>query len=168
MKEWYAANPNGFFIACTNSSNRIGCSIVLAIRPEPMMHFIAGEITKREIRREDLYPPEERHAVSDLYVALMMIKLSKLTSMHLAYRMLLMIERLCIPASIRNVYLNTATPIVERTVKLMGGSLIQKGNERADGLNLFRLNFPDSVRRVLARYERVSRITKAAPGNRTE
>lgn len=68
MLEWYRKNPHGFSIVRDASGERTGNVDLLPVKPAALSRLVGGVIFEADLRAEDVYGPDERALITDLYL----------------------------------------------------------------------------------------------------
>jgi hypothetical protein len=149
LRDWYAANPNGFQIVRAGEE-RIGHFDVLPVKAGPLQQFTAGTIEERALRGSDLHSPNEREQVRDLYLeSVIVLGASKAVhdaAVEEALRSLPpILASLGDPARLRFLYAVAATPAGDRFLRRIGFEQIAPATERVDRMPLYRLALPLAV-----------------------
>ncbi|PYS93730.1 MAG: hypothetical protein DMF64_03925 [Acidobacteria bacterium] len=149
LKEWYNSNPDGFSVIKRKGRN-IGHIDILPLRPATLQKFIDGSIVEKDIRGDDLYSPEERDAIQDLYVesvAFLSIQ-GRATSRAVQYLLsnfISLVSRLCNPANVKNIYAIAATLRGNRFLTRLSFTNAKRAKDRVDQHDLFAIKFSDLV-----------------------
>jgi hypothetical protein len=134
LDEWYCANPEGFSVLTMNGE-KVGQITLLPLRPALLEGFDQGTILEQEIRGANLYTPAERDLVRDLHVESVILRSPEGRSMPplkalvcLGRNFPHLIQRVCEPANLENVYALGASGRGESFMKGLGFS--QAGSAR--------------------------------------
>lgn len=126
LDEWYCANPEGFSVLTMNGQ-KIGHITILPLRPALLESFLQGTILEQEIHGASLYTPAERDLVRNLHVESIIVKSPQGRStpplkalMCLGRNFLHLIQRVCEPANLENVYALSASGQGESFIKGVG------------------------------------------------
>jgi hypothetical protein len=146
LREWYNANPLGFFVIRMNDGQRIGHIDVLPIKPRTLKQFLDGHIVERDIRGDCLYTPEERDLVKDLYIESVIIQPPKGYSGATAIVCLLsefvpIARTICDPYKVDKVYAIAASKAGAKLMGHLGFEIRDKGDSRKDAHTLFVARF---------------------------
>jgi hypothetical protein len=142
LRDWYAANPNGFHIVRAGGE-RIGQVDVLPVKPGPLQRFTDGDIEERDLRGSDLHPPQERALVRDLYLESVVVRGGS-KAIHDAGVTALVDALPSIYASVgepprlRWIYAVAFGPAGSRFLQKVGFEPIAAAGERVDGMPLLR------------------------------
>ena len=145
LREWYAANPTGFFVIKTKNGQNLGHIDILPVRPGTLRLFVEGAILERDIRGDSLYSPGERGSIRDLYIESLAVRVSgkgKISVLRaLALNLPSLLCRIAAPENIETVYGMAATKPGERMMEHLGFQRVLKGEERKDGHAIFSAGF---------------------------
>jgi len=165
LKEWYAANPTGFFVMKTRNAERVGHIDILPVRPRTLQLFVEGALLERDIRADSLYSPGERDSIRELYIESLAICLpgrSKLAALlSLSSNLPYLVDRIAVLENIESVYAMAATKPGERMMELLGFQIVRNGEWRKDGHPVFSVRFKmlmDNIARI-----RRDRLNRDAP-----
>lgn len=140
LKEWFNTNPNGFSIIRMNG-RMIGHIDILPLRPSTLEIFREGKIVERDIPGSGLYTSEERGSIQSLYVESIIIEgqtyIRANALMHLLSNFVILINRICDPINVENIYAIAATPSGEHILKNLGFDQIKGVGERKDQHKFF-------------------------------
>lgn len=136
LRDWYGANPDGFSVVKKHGL-KVGHLDLLPLRPEPLRRFLDGIISERDIRGGELYPPAERGEIRDLYVeSLAFSSLPGHSSAPLVSFLLsnfnALVQRLCDPAQVGNLYAVAASGAGESLMRRLGFERVKGAEGRAD------------------------------------
>lgn len=146
LREWYKANPSGFFVIRmkdnSSSGRRIGHLDILPLRPQTLRQFLDGEIVERDIRGDCLYPIAEKDSITDLYVESIIIRPLKGYSGATAITCLLsnflpIAKNMCNIHNIKHVYAISASDSGTRLMQHLGFEVQKPADSRKDRHNLF-------------------------------
>lgn len=156
LKEWYQQNPHGFWVLKREGS-RVGHIDILPVKPGPLQNFIAGTITERDIRGCDLYSPEEKDAITCLYIESVAISRSNGNSRALAVHQLLsellrLLNDISQSSKVTEIFAIAATPAGRRFLKHLGFRLISPSKDRKDEHDLFVTRLSDLTSRIDQNY----------------
>jgi hypothetical protein len=160
LEEWYCSNLNGFSIIRNKEGQKIGHIDILPLRPEALRKLVDGVIVERDIRGNDLYTPAERNLIRSLYIESVVIHPAQGSSnaravLYLLCSFISLVERLCNPADVENLYAIAATTRGIRFIRHVGFNRIKEANERKDGHDFFATTLAD----LAARLSRLCGIT---------
>lgn len=146
LKEWYKANPSGFFVIRMKNGPRIGHLDILPLRPDTMKQFLAGEIIERDIRGDCIYGVNEKDLIKDLYVESIIIRPLKGYSGAKAITCLLsnfvpIANNICNIQNIEYVYAVAASRAGAQLMTHLGFELQKGSDKRKDRHNLFVARF---------------------------
>ncbi len=155
LKEWYNCNPTGFSVIKMKDGRKIGHIDILPIRPATLKTFLEGNIVEKDIRGDSLYSPKEKHLIQDLYVESIIVLPPKGFSNAPAVLSVLtnfakLVERICDPANVGNIYAIAASESGERLLKRLGFDPIVSSQTRADHHDLFAAKFVDLATNITA------------------
>lgn len=156
QKEWFEANPNGFFIVENGKGRPAGHMTLLPVKKECLDRYKEeGEagLIEREIRNSCLHRPQEMASASDLYLESLILPLAGRTAARQALMAALpgMIARLGKDAVDGNILAMAATLAGEKWLLRMGFLKISRAGYRRDRHNLYQASLPDFLRRAAAR-----------------
>jgi len=153
LKEWYKSNPTGFSVIRMTNSQKIGHIDILPIRPTTLNTFVEGNIVERDIRGDSLYAPGDRESIRDIYVESIIVlppkgfsKVPAMLSVLKSFNGL--VERICDPTRLDNVYAIAASTSGERLLRRLGFDLLVPSKNRADEHDLFVVKFIDLAARI--------------------
>ena len=144
-KEWYAANPDGFFVIEMTSPKKqlIGHFTLLAIKSDRMTAYKAGKIREADILGCDLFGPELKSKMKEIYVESLIIKKE-----HRRYAIPNLIRILkttilsfCDPLVVESVCAVAATADGAKTLRCMHFEVLDSEHKRLDGHEMYRANF---------------------------
>ena len=157
LKEWYAANPTGFFVIKTTNCERVGHIDILPVRSRILRLFIEGALLERDIRGDSLYSPGERDSIRELYIESLAICVSgrcKIAALRaLVLNLPSLLCKIAAPENIETVYGMAATKPGEQMMEHLGFQRVLKGEERKDGHPVFSIRFKNLM-------ENISRICR--------
>ena len=153
LREWYAANPNGFSIIKGHSGKPIGHLDILPLRPSTLDAFCKGNIVESEIRGDSLYSEKERHLITALYVESLILRperpLTPASAMMCVLKNLqTLIERVTDPSSLDKVYAIAATGAGEKLMRRLSFVLEGSRERRKDHHHLFVARFSELSKRA--------------------
>jgi hypothetical protein len=166
LELWYGSNPDGFSILTMNG-RRIGHITIVPLHSKILKSFVQGTIVEQDIRQDCLYTPGERHLIKNLYVESVItdspkehsiLPIKALTCM--ARDFVPLIQRICDPANLENVYALAASGPGERLMRGLGFDQVKSGQERSDQRALYVAKFSSLNANISALYDR--RLRKAA------
>jgi hypothetical protein len=153
LKEWYAANPNGFSIVRATSGERVGHIDILPVRPATMSQFVQGVIVERDIRGDSLFSPAERNDIRDLYVESIIVSPPNGSNGPALLRVLSefidLAARVANVDKVESVYAIAATKHGSRLLERLGFEQVGRAEARADRHTLYRCSFSHLARRVV-------------------
>lgn len=160
LERWYGSNPDGFSVLTLNGS-RMGLVTFLPLRSNILERFVQGTILEQDIREDCLYTPEEKHLIRNLYVESVIIDspgkhatLPIKAFTCLAHDFVSLINRICDPANLENIYALAASGRGERFMKGLGFEQVKGGDERGDKRALYVATFRSLAINISELYER--------------
>ncbi len=157
---WYGSNPDGFSVVKING-RRIGHLTIIPLRPNILESFVDGTILEQNIHVENLYTPQEKHLIRNLYVESIIIDSPKGPSTlpiaafaRLARDFIPLMSRIGDPANLENIYALAASGRGERFMKGLGFVPVQSIEERADKRTLYVAKFATVKARIAELLER--------------
>jgi hypothetical protein len=160
-KEWFEANPEGFFVIESKTTSKqgfeqkelVGHFTLLAIRDDCLKLYREGDIRETNIRGYNLLGPDEIKRT--IYVESVIVKKShRRHAMFCLVRMLkTMIYNFCEPEMVERVYAMAATNDGEKTLRGMGFTQVTRENrlKRVDGHEMFECEFSQFMKAVIDR-----------------
>ena len=146
-KEWYDANPDGFFVIEMTSPKKelIGHFTLLAIKNDRMEAYKAGKIRETDILACDLFTPALKSKVKQIYVESLIIK--KEHRRHAIPSMIRIlktaISSFCDPQAVQSIYAVAATNDGAKTLNAMRFNTVDTDHKRLDGHEMYRANFTE-------------------------
>lgn len=138
--EWHTANPYGFLII-RSDGQRTGHLTLLPLRPAMLQGLASGERNEGHITATDLYPPEERLQIRDLYVESLIAEPMHLLG-EVVSRFEVHVARLADVYLLENVYACPTTPAGRLLITNLGFSPAD------DGRRTYRAGFRDLASRT--------------------
>jgi hypothetical protein len=160
LDEWFCANPCGFSVV-TAGGRKVGQITLLPLRPELLGGFARGTIREQEIRGADLYTPAERESVRNLHVESVIIlppsgrsapPLKALVC--LGRNFIRLIERVCEPENLDNVYALGASGQGESLIRKLGFTAVTGDRDGAGPRALYVVRFGDLEAKIRGLYVR--------------
>jgi len=152
LKEWYAANPDGFSVVKTSAGENIGHIDILPLRPEALAALLEGRIVEKDIPGSALFRPGERDRIRDLYVESLIMRPAgggpSAAGLRLVEGFPCLIERICDASRVRMIYALAASAGGERLMKRLGFERFKEGLARADRHDIFAARFPALAERL--------------------
>ena len=137
LKAWFEANPGGFFVLLGVNGTRAGHVEVLPLRPGVLRKLVNGQITETQVSAKDIYPPDERSAISTLYISSMAICMpgrGRTEALRYVISHLRDVgESLCPVGQVRLVYAIAATRRGRQLMDQLGFHVAVPGTKRQDG-----------------------------------
>lgn len=163
MLAWHSASPTGFSIVRDGKGQRIGNIDILPLRKAMLDEFVAGQRFEREFKREDLYKPDERGHITDLYIESFVAVLSPADGRppdQAAGRAVLaafpdLITRVCDASKAKRIYAIAASGNGVRVLSHLGFEIIGKAEDRVDGHPLWSASLSSVVRRLVRLFRNV-------------
>jgi hypothetical protein len=143
--EWHTANPYAFLII-RNDGQRSGHLTLLPLRPPMLQALATGERNEGHITAADLYPPEERLQIRDLYVESLIAEPMHLLG-EVVSRFEHHVERLADVYLLENVYASPMTPSGRLLIANLGFSAADEQDD-STGRRMVRVNFRDLAERT--------------------
>lgn len=153
LDQWYACNPDGFSIVTMNG-RKVGHLTIIPLRPNILESFVQGTILEQDIHDEHLYTPPEKHLIRNLYVESIIIDSPRGPSVpviafaRLARDFIPLMNRICDPANLENIYALAASGRGERFMKGLGFVPVKSVQERADQRSLYVAKFGTVKNRI--------------------
>ena len=126
------------------NGRRIGHLTIIPLRPNILESFVDGTILEPNIHGENLYTPQEKHLIRNLYVESIIIDSPKGPSTlpiaafaRLARDFVPLMSRICDPSQLESIYALAASGKGERFMKGLGLVPVQSVQERADQRTLY-------------------------------
>ncbi|MGE5411517.1 MAG: hypothetical protein ACM3MI_11210 [Clostridiales bacterium] len=146
LKGWYRTNPKGFYIAIDSHKNRVGHIDILPVKPIPLKNFLAGNITEQEIKPEDIYTPNQKEFITNLYIESLALKIPENILRAKALLSIISeiqeaIRGLCEKERISSLYAISASKEGCEILEHLGFQIYGKKKERIDKHDLFRATF---------------------------
>jgi hypothetical protein len=165
LDAWYGRNPDGFSVLTMNG-RKIGHLTFVPLHPKILGSFEQGTIVEQDIHEDCLYAPAEKHLIKNIYVESIILDSNKNYSQLpikaltcLAHDFVPLIQRLCDPATLENIYALAASGRGERFMKALGFSQVKSGQERADRRALYVAKFSTLRTNIAELYNRRLRKT---------
>jgi hypothetical protein len=143
--EWHTANPYAFLII-RNNGQRSGHLTLLPLRPAMLKALASGERNEGHITAADLYPPEERLQIRDLYVESLIAEPIHLLG-EVVSRFEYHVEHLVDVYLLENVYASPMTASGRLLIANLGFSSADEQDD-STGRRLVRVGFLDLAERT--------------------
>jgi hypothetical protein len=160
LERWFGSNPHGFSVLTMNGC-RMGLVTFLPLRPKILDRFVLGTILEQDIREDCLYAPAEKHLIKNLYVESIIIDSTEKYSTLpikaltcLAHDFVPLIQRICDPARLENIYALAASGRGERFMKGLGFKQVKSGEQRGDKRALYVATFSSLAMNISELYQR--------------
>lgn len=160
LDEWYGSNPDGFSIVKMNR-RKIGHLTIIPLRPNILESFVDGSVLEQNIHGENLFTPQEKQLIRNLYVESIIIDSPRGPSTlpiaafaRLARDFIPLIARICDPSQLENIYALAESGRGERFMKGLGLVPVQSVEERADKRTLYVAKFETVKARISELLER--------------
>ena len=147
LETWYGSNPDGFSILTVNG-RRIGHLTVVPLHANILESFAQGTVLEPDIQADGLYTPAEKQLIKNLYVESIIIDSAKGPSTlaikaltRLAHNFVPLMQRVCEPANLENIYALAASGRGESFMKRLGFDEVRSGQQRADKRTLYVAKF---------------------------
>ncbi len=170
LDEWYCANPEGFSVLTMNGE-KIGQITILPLRPVLLESFIRGTILEQDIHGASLYTPAERELVRNLHVESIIVRspLGRSTPplkalVCLGRNFPHLIQRICEPANLENVYALSASGQGESFIKGLGFRRVGNAQDKTRPRGLYVAEFRTVKNNIAELYNR--RVRRKAKGKR--
>jgi hypothetical protein len=146
LLEWYNSNPTGFTVIRMGNGTKVGHIDILPLRSSTLNAFIDGKIIERDIRGDSLFTAAEHDQITDLYVESVILQPPKGFSNAPAIMCMLagfekLVERICDPSRVHNVYAIAASHSGERFLRRLGFDQLRAAGSRKDEHNLYSVNY---------------------------
>lgn len=168
LERWFRSNPDGFSILTMNG-RRVGHLTFIPMRAELVEDLVQGLVSEHDIHEGCLYTPAEKQHIRNLYVESVIVEsatghftlpIKALTC--LAHDFVPLIERICDPEKLENLYALAASGRGERLMKGLGFNVIQTGQQRMDGRALYAATFEALQARISQLYDRRMRTKRTS------
>jgi hypothetical protein len=163
-REWYSANPDGFFVIEATLTNNdgsehkeiVGHLTFLAIKDEMLERYKIGQIRETAIGSKDLFRSSEKSLIKNIYIESVIVKRAhRRQGVFCLIRMLkTMIVSFCDEGIAEKVYAMAATDDGIRMLKGMGFSIFvhrDMREKRLDGHEMYECDFKDFMKVVIDR-----------------
>ncbi|HJU54864.1 MAG TPA: hypothetical protein VJ715_09840 [Pyrinomonadaceae bacterium] len=166
LDEWYCANPEGFSVLTMNGE-KIGQITILPLRPVLLESFIRGTILEQDIHATSLHTPAERGLVRNLHVESIIVRspsgrstppLKALVCLGRNFPHL--IQRVCEPANLENVYALSASGQGESFITGLGFRRVASAQDKSRPRGLYVAEFGALKANIYGLYNRRVRKTK--------
>jgi hypothetical protein len=143
FEEWYAINPNGFYLVRKRDGKEVGHLNMLPIKPATMAKFVAGEIGESGIRGDSLYGPAERHAIKELYIESIAIDPSSrprdAALLCMLSQTIKLIAGVAPPQQLESIYAIAASRPGACILRDLGFKVVKPAGERADNHPMYKI-----------------------------
>lgn len=154
LEQWYGSNPEGFSIITMNG-RKTGHLTFIPLHPNILEGFVQGTIAEQDIHGDNLYTPQEKHLIRNLYVESIIVDSPKGPSTLpikalacLARDFVPLISRICEPTKLENIYALAASGRGERFMKGLGFDRVESVQERTDRRALYVAKFSTLQARI--------------------
>jgi hypothetical protein len=147
LSDWYDISP-GSFSVIKRAGERIGHIDILPVRSQVLRELLDGTMVEREVQGADLYPPQEKSSIRELYVeslaVLPPLDLSPAPAVSfILANFIQLVARLCEPRTVDNVYAIAASSAGERLMKRLSFVRRTSAAARLDRHDLWRAKLSD-------------------------
>lgn len=143
LKEWYDANPKGFFVIKNiQTGMNVGHIDILPLKPRTMKKFIKGEdLVEKNISGDCLFTADERNKISELYVESLIVDLTGKAQYAALIKLLINIEwlvnELAALGNVERIYAIAASTEGENLMKERGFNIVARKEDRSDKHNMY-------------------------------
>jgi hypothetical protein len=143
LREWYNANPSGFFVIKHNNL-KVGHIDILPLKPEALATFIHGVSTHEQcIISDDIYTPADKHLIRDLYIESIIVdttvrlRAAAMVKLLLADSIRHMVENICPLNNVAHIYAIAATIAGNNLMPRLQFTIRQPLHVRSDRHNMW-------------------------------
>lgn len=152
LREWYTKNPSGFNMIFYGDKP-IGHLNLLPFKEDFLARYIEGTVIEKEATADDIYPPESRSSIRDLYVESFAIltlprNLRGKVLIEVLSKFAEIASRVCPINQIRYIYALAATKDGKNLLSHLHFSEVTREHPRKDGLSFFCVLYTDLVREL--------------------